>query len=195
MAVSRKEQLIRAYKKANKPPPKRVNLSPELRAERQALKAVQIYRLIQTQPQVSLNKLEVHNIIAQYNQAGTSYKDILPVVTVQGLMYNAINPITNRVISRHTHQVDAFIAAQLNKRVTKTHQADGTRQPRQSAQGQALSAKFQGLSIKVACGILKQAYREAIEANPTDWQGLHKQLNWEIGLLRGEQDRIAKLPR
>ena len=194
MAISHKEQLIRAYKKANKPPPKRPAASLEARAERQALRAEQIFKLVRTQTPEGLAKLVTHNIIPEYNQAGTAYKNVAPVLSAGGIMYNAITK-DRKVICRHTQQVDAFIASVFNARTTKTYQADGTRQPHQSAQGQALSAKFQGLSIKVACGILRQAYQEAIAANPADWQGLHKQLDWEIDLLRGEQDRIAKLPR
>ena len=194
MAVSRKEQLIRAYKKANKPQPKRPAESLVARAERQVLRAEQIFKLIKTQTPEGLAKLTTHNIIPEYNRAGTAYKNVAPVLCAFGIQYNAITG-TRRVISRHAIQVEAFIASVFNARTTKTHQADGTRQPSQSAQGKALSTKFQGLSIKVACGILKQAFREAIEANPTDWQGLHKQLDWEIKLLRAEQDRIAKLPR
>ena len=194
MALSRKEQAIRAFKKANKSPPKWPMRSVEYLARISALRNTSIAELVTTQPISHLLRMQELGITPTYNNAGTSYKDITQVITSTGIMYNAITK-ERKVISRHTYQVDAFIAAQLNKRVTKTHQADGTRQPRPSAQGQALSTKFQGLSIKVACGILRQAYREAIEANPTDWQGLHKQLDWEIKLLRAEQDRAAKLPR
>ena len=194
MALSRKEQAIRAFKKANKAPPKWPTRSVEYLARISALRNTSIAELVTTQPISHLLRMQELGITPAYNNAGTSYKDISQIITSTGIMYNAITK-DRKVISRHTHQVDAFIAAQLNKRTTKTYQADGTRQPRQSPQGQALSAKFQGLSIKVACGILRQAYQEAIAANPTDWQGLHNQLDWEIDLLRGEQDRIAKLPR
>ena len=194
MAVSKKEQAIRAYKKENKPAPKWPRRSAEYLARLATLRYTEMDKLLATQPIASIMRMQELGIQPLYNTAGTMYKDVAPVLSAMGIMYNAITK-ERKVISRHVHQVDAFIASQLHKRVTHTQQADGTRQPSQSAQGKVLSAQFQGISIKVACGMLHQAYREALEANPTDWLGLHKQLDWEIELLRSEQDRIAKLPR
>jgi len=193
MAVSRKEQVIRAFKKANKPLPKTRGLSAEYLTRIAALRCIEIDKLVSAQPIQSIFKMQNLNILPEYNQAGTMYKDVRPVLSVEGVMFSAITK-ERRVISRHTNQIDAFIAAQLNKRATKTLQGDGKRQPQQNAVVKAFSAKFQGLSVKVACGMLRQAYREDIAINPDDWQALHKQLDYEIELLREEQARVVKLP-
>ena len=193
MALSKKEQALREQRRANKPPPKRSPESQVLRAERLARRAQQIYAFAKTQPQAAIERMTALSITPEYNQAGTMYKNVAPIITAEGIKYNAVEASTRRVVSRHDLPIEAFIAVTLAHRATKTYQADGTRQPSPSAQGRVLSAKFQGLTLKSACGMLRQAYREALALEPTNAEALHQQLEWEIKLLQQEQTRLAKL--
>lgn len=192
MPLSKKEIALRAYKKSIKPPPKRPVLSAEYKVANAMRKANAVAELIASQPTESLQRMQELGIEPKYNQAGTCYARVYPVLTVdEGLCYNAITK-DRHVISRHKYQVDAFIASMLALRVTKTYQANGKRQPNRSDPVEAITTKFPGMTVKTACGMLRQAYRDAIITDPANWRQLHDQLDYEIELLRRSQSHTAK---